>query len=388
MRPADRPPLGLTRLGGLALALGLVGAGCAAPPLRADGSWTELRSVHFRVLTDVPPDAVGRELPRVETVLAGIAARLAPDRPLPARVDLLWLRRQDDVAALGVAMARGYYLPHQGDEPSTPPLVVVGGAPGREVEQALVHELAHVVFVEVAPSAPPWLAEGMAAWWDTLDVDGANVGFDDDTNAAGMTRATTGLHTIHLSSVHSLLHATFTAFHQSLLSGYTYGSARAFLAMLESEPDLKMRLDAYLARLREGAGAADAWNDGFAGMSVTDLQQRFDQFWLTRRQPLPLPPYRGAVAARSESPPAVERWLARARPWDSPSALVAAGRALGRAAGDDSAERHYWSGVHAAALQRWSTAVAELRLALARDPSLTMASSALARVDARLRHLR
>jgi hypothetical protein len=88
------------------------------------------------------------------------------------------------------------------------------------------------------------------------------------------------------------------------------------------------------------------------------------------------------------APPAVERWFARARPWDSRRNLAEASRALARAATDDSAERHYWSGVLASAEARWPDAVTELRAALARDPAMTRAASALARVEARQRHTR
>jgi hypothetical protein len=370
----------------LVLVVGLLVAGCAVP-LRVDGRWTELRSAHFRVLTDVEPAPVAREVPRIETVLAGIAVRVRPDRPLPPLVEVLWLRRADALETLGVAHARGYYLPHQGDEPTTPPLVVVAGEPSRDVEQALVHELAHVVFVDAAPDAPAWLAEGVAAWWDTLDVDGRNVGFDDDSHAEQSTGVATGTGTrrIHLISVDPLLHASFDWFHATGFGAYVYASARAFIAMLESEPDLRPRLDAYIARLGDGAGSDRAWQDSFAAVGVHALQARFDRFFVTRRQSVTLTPWTGTIATRAEMPPAVERWFARARPWDSRGALAEAGRALARAAADDSAERHYWSGVLASAEARWPDAVIELRAALARDPTMTRASSALARVEARLR---
>ena len=356
------------------LGVALAAIGCAVP-LRADGRWTELRSDHFRVLTDVDPALAAREVPRVETVLAGIAARLRPDRPLPPRLDVLWIRATDGVDALGVAHARGYYLPHQGDEPSTPPLVVVSGAPGRDVEQALVHELAHVLFVDAAPTAPPWLAEGMAAYFDTLDIDNRALSFDDPNN-------------VHLFRVDALLRAKYSSFHQSLLSGWVYSSARGLVALLESDAELAPRLAAYIRRLGDGDAAERAWDESFAGISVDELQGRFNRFYLRGRTALQLAAWHGDVAARSEMPPAVERWLARARPWDSPRALDEAGRALARAAADDSAERHYWSGVYASAQKRWSDAVAELRRALARDPTMAAAALALSRVQARLRAAR
>lgn len=368
------------------VALAAVGCGGA---LRADGHWTELRSDHFRMLTDVDPERAAREVPRVETILAGIGTRVRPGHPLPPRIDVLWLRAVDGTAALGVARARGYYLPHQGDEPTTPPLVVIAGEPGRDVEQALVHELAHVVFVDAAPAAPAWLAEGMAAWWDTLDLDGRNVGFDDDDLQGQLAFSrSAGTRSVHLISVAPLLRAGYGWFHQSLMSSWVYASARAFVAMLESDAALAARLDGYIARLRAGVESERAWSESFAGIDVYELQSRFDHFWVTHRVPLPLSPWRGNVALRSESTPAVERWFARARPWDSPRALAEAGRALLRAAADDSAERHYWSAVYASAAQRFGEATDELRAALERDPQMAAAASALARVQARQRTMR
>jgi hypothetical protein len=370
----------------VALALAFAAAAGCGAPLRSDGRWTELRSDHFRVLTDVDPAGAARELPRVETILAGMGARVRPGRPLPPRIDLLWLRAREGTEALGVGGARGYYLPHQGDEPSAPPLVVVAGEPSRDVERALVHELAHVFFVDAAPGAPAWLAEGMAAWWDTLDLDGRNVGFDDDDGQAEMSLSrSAGTRTVHLITVAPLLHASYAWYHQSLMSGWLYASARAFIAMLLSDAALAARLDSYIALLRNGVESERAFGESFAGLGVRELQTRFDRFWVTHRAALPLEPWRGNVAMRGESPPAVERWLARARPWDSPHAIAEAGRALARAAADDSAERHYWSGVYAASAQRFDDASAELRAALARDPTMTAAASALARVQARLR---
>lgn len=239
------------------LGLAVAALGCAGR-LRADGRWTELRSDHFRVPTDVDPALAAREVPRVETVLAGIAARLRPARPLPPRLDVLWIRATDGVDELGVAHARGYYLPHQGDEPSTPPIVVVSGAPGRDVEEALVHELAHVLFVDAAPTAPPWLAEGMAAYWDTLDIDSRTLTFD-DANA------------VHRFRVD---------------------------ALLESDAELAPRLAAYIRRLGDGIAAERAWDESFAGISIDDLQRRYDRFDLRRRTPLPLAAYADGARRR------------------------------------------------------------------------------------------
>ncbi len=364
------------------LACALGGLGCVTP-LGTGGEWNELASAHFRMLSDVDGAAAARELPRVETALAGIAARLRPDRPLPARIDVLWLRRPDGVAALGVGNARGYYLPHQGDEPSAPPLVVVAGKPGREVEQALIHELAHVVFVDAAPGAPPWLAEGMAGWWATLDVERGTVGFEAQGEDQWMIRASAVGRS--QDSLVALFGYSFRFFHEFPLSERFYAQARALIEMLGSEPDLAPRFGVYLARLGSGADATLAWNEAFAGVSVRELDARFEQLFATRRRPLPLTPWRGDVVTGRAAPPVIERWLGRARPWDSPAALAEAGHALARASGDDSAERHYWSGVYAAALARWNDAVGELRAALARDPKSAAAASALTRVEARLR---
>lgn len=358
-------------------------AGCATTTLRADGRWTELRSDHFRVLTDVDPDAVAREVPRVEMVLAGLAARLRPDRPPPPRVDLMWLHDRGAIAVLGVRQARGYYLPHQGDEPSTPPLIVVAGAPGRELERALVHELAHVVFVDAAPGAPAWLAEGMAAWWDTLDVDRHNVANLDDGYLVMLYGRHYREQSMDRASIAALLTSGYDRFHDSRDAGNAYVTARSFVAMLQGDPELAPRLAAYIVRLRQAD--ARAWENSFGDLALQELQARFDRFWFTKRAASALEPWRGRVTMQSQPPAVVERWLARARPWDSPSALDGAGRALGRAAADDSAERHYWCGVLAAAQARWSDAARELRQALARDGGSAMAASALQRVEARLR---
>src|SRR5262249_39918256 len=155
----------------------------------------------------------------------------------------------------------------------------------------------------------------------------------------------------------------------------SYLLASYFVAMLQTDPELAPRLAAYIVRLRQAD--ARAWEQSFGDISLHELQERFDRFWFTRRDVSALQPWRGPVTMQRQPRPSVERWLARARPWDSPSSLDSAGRALARAAADDSAERHYWSGVLAAAQQRWTDAERELRQALERDAGSAMAAAAL-----------
>jgi hypothetical protein len=362
------------RLALLAVLLG----GCATAPLRARGQWREVATDHFRLATDVDAAAAQREAVRLETALASLGALAAPSRPLPARVDVLWLRDEDDVERLGMSSATtGYFLPHQPGEPASPPLVVVGGRPGRRVEARFMHELAHALLVDSAPQAPPWLAEGLAAYYGTLRVDEGTIGYDPDEPAK---LAFNGNSERAAPSLERVLGSDEALYHHDFFGPLWYRAARTFIAMLQATPMLRERFADYLLRLNQGQSAAIAWVKTLGDLPREDLVREYQHFLATRPTAVKLAPWHGTPALAQLPLPAVERWLARARPWDSREALVAAGAGLARASGDDSAERHYWSGVYAARWHRWREAEAELRAALARAPDFAPASAALANV--------
>jgi hypothetical protein len=354
--------------------------GCAG--LKPRGQWRELTSAHLHLATNVDAGAARREVVRLETALASLAALAAPEHALPPRLDVLWLANEDDVELLGVGSATtGFYLPHQYGEPSSPPLIVVGGQAGEPLDRRFMHELTHVLLVDALPDAPPWVTEGLAGWFATLNVDRGTIGFPADVRSlADYYRRTNA----SIAGLRTVLGSDERAYHHRALGPWLYRGAATFVGMLESSPDLRPRFADYLARLGRGERQPAAWVPTLGALWLGDLERDYEAFQLAAPVPVKLSVYAGEPVLLPLSPASVERWFARARPWDSREALVAAGANLKRAVGDDSAERHYWSGVYAARWRRWGEAATELRAALARDPGFVPAVAALAEVNAHL----
>jgi hypothetical protein len=340
-------------------------AGCAT-----QGPWRELRTDHFMMATRADNAEALRQATRLETALASLAS-LAPGHPLPSRVDILWLPGEEDADAL-VPQSTGYFLPHQPGVPSSPPLIVVGGASGPALRARMMHELAHLVFVDVAPEAPPWVAEGLAGWYATLDFERGTVGAGvDDRDFLTSFRNAVAI------TVDKLLHANDATFHAVFGGRIYHRAARDLVAMLMRDPELRPRFDEYLARLSRHEPPPDAWRATLGALSSDDLERRFQSVAVRPPAPTAITRWTGAPTMTMLPAAAVERWMARARPWDSRESLIAAGNALARAVADDSAERHYWAGVYAARWHRWHVAEEELRAAVAKDPVFTPARTAL-----------
>lgn len=356
------------------LMLSLALAGCG---VSTNGPWHEVRTDHFLIAARVSEPAARTQAARLETALASLSSLAAPGRPLPPRVDVLWLPGDDDPSVL-VPDSTGYFLPRQPGEPTSPPLIVVGGGAGRELDQRIIHELSHLVFVAVAPDAPPWVAEGLAGFYSSIDLDRGSIGNPVTESAhQKMMYGNRGW----VSDAARLRAADESFFHQQGTGPGYYRAARNFVMMLVTSSFWRPRFDDFLARLAKQEPAAQAWAATLQPYEAK-LEADYHDFQAGEPTPLPLATWKGTPSVQPLPPAAVERWLARSRPWDSREALVAAGKSLARAAADDSAERHYWSGVYAARWRRWPIAAAELQAAVARDPAFAPARAALERITA------
>jgi Tfp pilus assembly protein PilF len=157
------------------LAAACCSASCATlPPCPAQGgpTWRELISPHFRVRSDMDPDDAHETLRRLEELRASILATLWPGAPEPpnrtevvvlrSRIDFLVYARDPAVPALLWGMRT--------DRPPLPPLLAFGGTDYRAMG-VLSHELAHELSFWFMPIQPPWYAEGIGTFLETIKYD-------------------------------------------------------------------------------------------------------------------------------------------------------------------------------------------------------------------------
>jgi hypothetical protein len=151
------------------LALLAVMTACAAhfPPCPSAGgpAWTELESAHFRLRTDGPLADARAALTELEQLQAALLTIFGAPSDL-------------DTGRLPVVLVdRGWtdFAPRQVDGFFTSalfqPLIVIiaGGEIGRQYR--IKHELVHYLSSKIMPRQLPWLEEGLATYYETIEYD-------------------------------------------------------------------------------------------------------------------------------------------------------------------------------------------------------------------------
>jgi hypothetical protein len=147
-------------------------AGCAShfPPGPSSGgpAWRELESDHFALSTDLEHDAAVATLGALEELRAALVTCIAARPDIPSgRLPVVALDRGwNEIAAEDV---EGFFLPNV----IWRPLVVIKAGSELSDEIVIKHELVHVYSQKVIPHQPRWLAEGLAAYFQTIEYDGA-----------------------------------------------------------------------------------------------------------------------------------------------------------------------------------------------------------------------
>ena len=147
----------------------LVACGPAIPPLPSRGgpAWLEVESEHFTLWTDAPAK-------RGHEVLHELELRR---QLLLTSMSHATVKARSFVIALGSSRETGEYLPHgaiasawDANNPSRQPGILLA-ADSDDSEHVLSHELTHVISFGIIRNQPRWLAEGIATYFEMVDLD-------------------------------------------------------------------------------------------------------------------------------------------------------------------------------------------------------------------------
>jgi hypothetical protein len=179
----------------LGLASWLGAAGCATttfPPCPAKGGspWSVLTSAHFVVRTDLDDadaDELVRDLEETRAVIMAVAWPKAADPP--GRTSVIAFRSPEELSRVVPDGVGGMWV----KRPPFPATLLLGGTRGSSRGSALSagnplaaaspipHEVTHDLARRFLPFQPPWYAEGLATFLETLTYDRAtgvaSVGF-------------------------------------------------------------------------------------------------------------------------------------------------------------------------------------------------------------------
>lgn len=174
-----RPPGGVLALA-LALATSL---GCSAfrgsltCPARGGPAWTELASRHFVLQTDLAAKDARVTLGEFEALYAALGSimpRRAEEPGDPIEI-ALFDRPQDFREMDGAKDADAFFNPFPAGELEPRPVLIMHGGLEAEKRVTFLHELAHRFVHQRFAAPPPWLDEGLAQYYSTLEVDGRRV---------------------------------------------------------------------------------------------------------------------------------------------------------------------------------------------------------------------
>lgn len=326
----------------LLLAAALLAA-CRIHPIETGASsWKQLESAHFVFVTDLDDKRARARVERLEqswTALALAYQLIAPRRAPPGgKLRVIWLAECRDL---------------QGQDPR------IRGFVGSSVirrgtrfaglcelgsehrYRTLVHELAHRFNAHYFAGIPTWLNEGLASFFQTIEIEGGHVVIGRQTRD----RAYYSAPPIKASRLAAMSWKAFRA----IPDRRGYYSAWALVHLLSNPADGHLEpFRRYLAAIAGGAGSNLAWKTHLS--SVEDELDRalsgYHKRWSYAAWKLSatLPGYRGPIASRSLS--AAEAATARMEIAIHAFGKSAIKRQLAAEADaiDGWPERHFWRG--------------------------------------------
>lgn len=222
-------------------ALWIVACAPAIPHLPSEGGpvWFEIRSEHFRLWTD---DSIGRgrklvrDLERRREVIASAMGKASS-------------RATAFVISVRSARERAVYVPAEfvgvayGPDNPTGQSGILINADYKDDDHVVSHELAHVVSLGWFANLPPWVNEGIATYFEMVDVDN-----DDTSVKIGIPRSDRGDLILHGRFVISVPDV-FACYERRCMDDAFYAASWAVFTLLLNEH--YEQLARYLQRMNE-----------------------------------------------------------------------------------------------------------------------------------------
>ncbi|MEM8609595.1 MAG: hypothetical protein AAGF92_21005 [Myxococcota bacterium] len=266
-------------LAALALLL-LTLAGCN--PYAYTKGWTEAQTRNVRVQTNLRPnwaEGFAQGYQRLVDVMAETEFRCAFDR-ISTPIDVIVMGGVYGRSMVGYSTSGLYFRP---EEPllELPPSIVVNADDEGRHGDVFLHELTHRLLDECVPSAPAWLHEGLATFYESaiLESEELRIGYpsaifsDLDGERAKLSNGQT-VAIIPLEKA-----PTFRALRRLDDDEFyddeaNYQAAWVAIHLLKLEPDLERRFDRYVAALVRGDDEHAAWERNFGD---TDVDRRYEE---------------------------------------------------------------------------------------------------------------
>jgi tetratricopeptide (TPR) repeat protein len=293
------------------------------PPLEDnyDDRWVTASSQHFLLYSTGGMRVARRTLEEAERARQALRLALTIDGDFPEdhRRLTLVLFTSDHLYEAVAPRTIGLFRPalNWGEDD----LVLLRGA-GRAL--VLRHELTHRLVQPVLPGAPPWLAEGLAEYFQWTESSDTSVVAGSTPETAPLQRAVRD--SPFFPPLTQLLATPRTLFYGPQAPGL-YSASFWLVSTINSNPDYRERFGHFLRSMARGSSAAVAWNNAFT-TAATEALDRDYRVSPTRPDPL--------SHRISWQPPAVK--ISTIRPLNRAEVHVLMARLYGRAQADRARE--------------------------------------------------
>jgi hypothetical protein len=282
-----------------ALVVLALGCGMRGMPIRDDirnEEWTELRTEHFVMRTNVPPAWAGEELRRLEQIYLALGdfytLAVAGKRPPTKVVPIIHLARCQDLQYLTDRDSIGGFVGRSPDFESERTIASCHSTGlAREI---LFHELAHNFNYHYLGVTPDWLNEGLATFYQTVAIrDGKAILGEPSIMDRGNWAS---------AAHHPVLKRLMTMAPPGGGREFHFASWK-FVHLLMTNPAYQARFRGYLGLISHGVTPDEAWQKAFRDVSLDKLQDEYGAYHLNHEIRLFTAPY----ALREVPPPTARR---------------------------------------------------------------------------------
>jgi hypothetical protein len=243
----------------------MVIAACTLPsrtrlPSQGGDPWIEVETEHFTVWTDATPKRA-RELVREFERRRRIVARAMDRAPAKERAFVIALRSEWEASAYLPENIAGMAVP---DSASLRPAIVLH-ADHDDRDRTVSHELTHVISHSIVKKQPAWFAEGIATYFEMVDLDSDTRSVVVGVPRQDRLRVVRDRRTLALREV---LACSDLRCHDAEF----YGSAWALFSFLVNRRF--EQLNQYLAQLNAGVDPTEAFTAAFGPLDALDAELR------------------------------------------------------------------------------------------------------------------
>jgi tetratricopeptide (TPR) repeat protein len=316
-------------------------------PEKGGPRWTEIRSSHFLLHTDLDPEIARARLTEFEATQGALSRQIRRSVAEPAgKVEIILFEREEDfyeVAGQDRTKA-GYFTARLAGDVEAQPVMVMPKNFAGEARETFQHELAHRLLHLRFANLPTWLNEGLAQYYSTFRVEAENaylggrlINLDFSERPFVWEAWYENAYQLQIPAmkaptVRKLLDSDATMFYigagavpsreaREQQAAY-YAGAWKLVQLLLNGPDPRdrVRFEAFLSALERGGDARAAFLQSFGEAQLPRLEAAFRDYLTEVRLDRVVfdPPAPAPISAASErflSDPEVHLLWARLLPW-------------------------------------------------------------------------